>query len=302
MKECRPRFFHRHDMTGMTTFPHRMRRLFRPLSITLLAIIALPVLAVVSCQHKLIYYPRSYPPNHDAVWVKQTQGKILSFATSAGKQQAYLFRPRPQAAPERLWLVCGGNGTLATEWSAFMKYDAPPQDAYLLFDYPGYGNNEGSPSPAKIRESMKQALPLAASELGWDAETLQQRTRIFGHSLGCAAALIGAEEFSLRRGVLLAPFTSTMDMTKEVIGFDAGFLVTHRFNNQKILQQLSQHNDTKIELLHGRNDGIIPASMSSQLHAISPQRLPLTLCEACGHNDWQETHTRRIVEAMKAVQ
>lgn len=279
-----------------------MRRNLRRFFVGLLLVALLPVIGLVSCQHKLIYFPRAYPSTHDAVWKKETQGKVLSFRTSAGQQQAYFFRARPHAQPARLWLVCGGNGTLATEWTEFMKDSAPAEDAYLLIDYPGYGANEGSSSPAKILETLKQALPLAAAELQWDQKTMRERTRIFGHSLGCAVALIAAEEFSLNRGVLLAPFTSTMDMTKQVVGVDLGFLVTHRYDNQKILQSIAQQPDAKIQLFHGLSDGSIPAQMSCKLHAISPQQFPLTLCEQSGHNDLQDQQTNAIVEAMKAVQ
>ena len=183
-----------------------------------------------------------------------------------------------------------------------MKHDAPPEDAYLLIDYPGYGSNEGSPSPATIRESLQKVVPLAAAELQWDEKTRQQRTRIFGHSLGCAVALIGAEEFSLNRGVLLAPFTSTMDMTKEVIGVNVGFLVTHRYNNTKIMQSIAKQPNANMHIFHGLADGVIPASMSSSLHAISPSQFPLTLCEKSGHNDLQDKQTEAIVRAMNAVQ
>ena len=280
----------------------RMRRNLRRILTVLLVVLGLPVIGVVSCQHKLIYFPRAYPSTHEEAWKKVTQGKVLCFETSAGQQQAYFFRARPQTKPARLWLVCGGNGTLATEWTVFMKHEAPPEDAYLLIDYPGYGANEGSSNPAKMRETLRQALPLAAAELHWDQKTLQQRTRIFGHSLGCAVALMGAQEFSLNRGVLLAPFTSSMDMTKEVVGVDLGFLVTHRYDNTKILQSMAKQPDTHIQLFHGQSDGIIPASMSCSLHAISPQQFPLTLCEKSGHNDLQAKQTKAIVRAMNAVQ
>lgn len=279
-----------------------MRRNLRRFLTGLLVFLGVPVIGIVSCQHKLIYFPRAYPSTHDAEWKKETQGKVLRFETSAGKQQAYFFQARPQTPPARLWLVCGGNGTLATEWTEFMKQEAPPEDAYLLIDYPGYGANEGSSNPAKIRETLQQALPLAAAELQWDEKTLQQRTRIFGHSLGCAVALIGAQEFSLNRGVLLAPFTSTMDMTKEVVGVDLGFLVTHRYDNYKIMQSMAKQPGTNIQLFHGESDGMIPATMSCSLHAISPQQFPLTLCEKSGHNDLQDKKTKAIVRAMHAVQ
>jgi pimeloyl-ACP methyl ester carboxylesterase len=279
-----------------------MRRLLRPFCLASLMLIALPVLVMVSCQHKLIYVPRSYPQTHDAQWIHHTGGKVLSCHTSEGRQQAYLFRPRPQLAPRRLWLVCGGNATLATEWTSFMKNEAPLEDAYLLIDYPGYGHNEGKASPEKIRESLRQLVPLAAAELAWDEAQMRSITRIFGHSLGCAVALLAAEEFSLRRGVLIAPFTSTMDMSREWIGLDVGFLVLHRFDNRKALQRISTDPQARIHLLHGSKDGVIPAEMSCQLHRIAPPRFPLTLCENCGHNDWQMRHSREMVDAMKAVE
>jgi pimeloyl-ACP methyl ester carboxylesterase len=279
-----------------------MRKIFRKFLIGSLVVLCLPMVALVSCQHKLIYFPRPYPATHDAQWTKETPGKVLRFNTSAGQQQAYFFRGRANAKPERLWLVCGGNGTLATEWTEFMKNEAPPEDAYLLIDYPGYGSNEGAANPAAIRESLRQSLPLAAAELQWDEKIRQQRTRIFGHSLGCAVALIGAEEFSLNRGVLLAPFTSTMDMTKEVIGVNVGFLVTHRYDNTKIMRVIAKQPNAKIHIFHGQTDGVIPASMASSLHTIAPKKFPLTLCEKSGHNELQDKQTKAIVSAMKAVQ
>jgi pimeloyl-ACP methyl ester carboxylesterase len=145
-------------------------------------------------------------------------------------------------------------------------------------------------------------VPLAAAELAWDEAQLRERTRLFGHSLGCAVALVAAEEFSLRRGVLIAPFTSTMDMTREMLGVDVGFLVTHRFDNRKALQRIAVDPGARVHLLHGLRDGVIPAEMSCQLHRIAPPLFPLTLCENCGHNDWQITQTQRIADAMKAVE
>jgi uncharacterized protein len=280
----------------------KIHRALRSALLVLLAVVGIPMLLLVSCQHKLIYFPRAYPPTHDAMWAKQTQGKVLTFSISAGKQQAYFFRASPQNTPQRLWLVCGGNGTLATEWTEFMRHEAPREDAYLLIDYPGYGANEGAANPDKIRESLRKALPLAAAELSWDDSTMKTRTRIFGHSLGCAVALIGAEEFSLERGVLLAPFTSTMDMAKEVVGLSVGFLVTHRYDNTNILHTISQRPGASIHIFHGKSDGVIPPSMAQQLHDIAPHKFPLTYCEKAGHNNLPDTQCDAIVRAMQAVQ
>ena len=91
-------------------------------------------------------------------------------------------------------------------------------------------------------------------------------------------------------------------MSREIIGLNIGFLVTYRFDNQRALQHIATDPEARIHLLHGLSDGVIPAAMSCQLHRIAPPRFPLTLCENCGHNDWQMTQTEKIVAAMKAVE
>jgi hypothetical protein len=85
------------------------------------------------------------------------------------------------------------------------------------------------------------------------------------------------------------------------VGVDLGFLVTHRFDNRKAMQSIARQPHARMRLLHGLNDGSIPASMSCELHAISPEKFSLSLREACGHNDWQDTQTEVIVRAMKEV-
>jgi pimeloyl-ACP methyl ester carboxylesterase len=259
------------------------------------------LLGIVSCQSKLIYFPRPYEQGYTQRWQQVTQGKVLSFQTSQGKQQAYLLGSQNQKSPERLWLVCGGNGTLAGDWTTWMRHDAPKEDAYLLIDYPGYGDNQGSPTPQRIRENIAQALPLAAKELSWSNDELSTRTRFFGHSLGCAAALQGSADHGIHRGVLLSPFTSAMDMAKEVTGMSIGFLVVHRFDNKQRISEIAGYDDSKIEIFHGQADPIIPFTMSQQLQAIAPQKITLDLITNGGHNNLTELASAKIVAAMRAV-
>ena len=84
---------------------------------TLVALLLALITAMMAtgCQSKLIYLPRDYPPGVPAQWSAETGGKILNYRTGQGAQQAYLIGNRDH--PERLWVVCGGNATLALEWS-----------------------------------------------------------------------------------------------------------------------------------------------------------------------------------------
>ncbi len=261
----------------------------------------LVLLGIVSCQSKLIYFPRAYEQGFTERWQQVTKGKVLSFQTTQGKQQAYMLVPQSLKPPERLWLVCGGNGTLAGDWTMWMRHDAPQEDAYLLIDYPGYGANQGSPTPERIRENIAQAMPLAAKELHWSMEELSKRARFFGHSLGCAATLQGAEDHGIHRGVLLSPFTSTMDMAKEVTGMSIGFLVVHRFDNKQRISKISAYDDAQIKIFHGQVDPIIPFTMSQQLQDIAPQKISLELISNGGHNNLTELASAKIVAAMRAV-
>lgn len=259
------------------------------------------IVGLAACQSRLIYFPRAYAAGHVQRWQQLTKGEVLAYETSAGKQQSYLFQPDSRRKPERLWLVCAGNGSVATDWTVFLNNGAPREDAYLLIDYPGYGANAGSPSPGKIRESIAKALDLAKNRLAWDEAALRERGRFFGHSLGAASALIGADQAGLSRGVLLAPFTSTMEMTKQVIGVNLGFIVWHRFDNVARLESITRAPAAKIEIFHGLADPVIPSQMSQRLQGIAPDQITLHLVPAGGHNDLQEIQQREIIEAMRRV-
>lgn len=266
-----------------------------------LAALLVMVFALATCQSRFIYFPRPYEATHVQRWQKLTQGEVLAYDTSAGKQQAYLFQPISRSKPQHLWLVCAGNGSVATDWTVFLNNGPPREDAYLLIDYPGYGANDGAPSPGKIRESIAKALLLARTRLGWDEKTLSERGRFFGHSLGAASALIGADDAGISRGVLLAPFTSTMEMTKEVLGVNLGFILWHRFDNVAKLESITGDSAAKVEIFHGMADPVIPYRMSESLQKIAPDCITLHLVPRGGHNDLQEIHQREIIEAMQRV-
>src|SRR5690242_16456385 len=107
----------------------------RMLLIAVLAIVALLLLF----QSRLIYYPRPY--GKASLWdLDQRKGKQLEFTTSQGRQVAFYLPPRADAAssPAFLWIVCGGNGSLALDYAEEpLHWDS--RFGYLFVDYPGYG-------------------------------------------------------------------------------------------------------------------------------------------------------------------
>lgn len=230
---------------------------------------------------------------------KKSGTQVIDYQTSDGKQQAFLLSRSPK--PERLWVVCGGNGTVALDWSDWLREHGPKQDAWLLVDMPGYGACEGKPSPWTIRRSLKTLIPTVTRSLGWSAADAHERLRFFGHSLGGGVCLMAAQEFDIRKGVLLAPFTSTMDMSREVLGVPLGFLLWHRFDNEARLKEIEAKGGGRVYILHGHDDEVIPVRMSRQMAAELPMTVHFTEVPDAHHNTIQEIAIPEIVRALDSA-
>lgn len=284
-----------HHLTPNTL--HLIRRFIGWLMLVCLCLAMIPLALFTGCQSRMIYFPRPYPPGLAAKWASETPGKVLDFTTSQGPQRAFLQGERKH--PRNLWLVCGGNGAVALDWSNWLLSHGPREDAWLLVDFPSYGDCQGSPSPATIRESFAKLVPAAMQQLGWSADTDTPRLRIFGHSLGAAACLIAAADHHIQRGVLLAPFTSTMDMTREVTGLPLGCLVRHRYDNSARLADLAKRGPAHILILHGVEDEVIPVTMSRQLATQQPALVELREIANGRHNTLQEDHAAELAQALR---
>jgi len=256
-------------------------------------------LLLTGCQSRFIYFPAPYQHAEPEIFAKRG-GLRLDYTTGEGRQSAWLIPPRDGQAVDRFWIVCGGNAARALDYEPLCR-DLPfAGDAFLLFDYPGYGACEGSAHPAHIRESLRAVIPLAAERLRLDKAELTARGCVFGQSLGAAAALIAVEEFHLRRAVLCSPFTSTMDMTRVMFKVPLGFLVRHRYDNRAGLAALQQSSG-RAWLIHGADDTIIPAEMSRTLAREFPSVVTLTEVPGADHNDLLDSALPQITGAMAAA-
>lgn len=280
---------------GNHTLRRRIVRLF--VVISLFAVI--PVLFLIACQSKLIYHPRPYGPGATEEWRRNTSGKPIDYTTSQGRQRAFL--QGNLKSPRNLWIFCGGNGSLALDWAEWLQIHAPAEDAWLLVDFPGYGDCQGSPTPGRIRENLQAAVPFALCEIGWSEKQSAGRLRFFGHSLGSAACMIAATEFGIQRGVLISPFTSTMDMSRHLTGLPLGPLVWHRFDNSARLAELAARGSGKVIIFHGDDDESIPVAMSRTL--ANQRKDVVSLIEIAGgrHNTLRENNAEEIADALREI-
>lgn len=214
-------------------------------------------------ERRILYQPRKYQAA-DIDAFQKSGGKRLDYKTEQGKQTAWLVPQAKGATPERLWVFCGGNGMLALDWLPLCKGLPFTSDAYLLVDYPGYGECGGAPSPQTIRDNVKLSVAAAAKQVGIDPAKHPEAICVFGHSLGCAAALMAVEEFHLRSAVLCAPFTSTAEVAQAKLGLPKGFPLQHNFDNRPGLTDIGK-NKGHAWIFHGDQDEVLPVDMSQTL-------------------------------------
>ena len=272
------------------------RRLLRLVLILTLT----PVIFLLSCQSKLMYFPRSY----SSAALNQLAGRkghALTYQTGQGMQKAYYLPPRAGAeADAPLWLCFAGNGSLALDWLDLIEgWD--DRFAYLLVDYPSYGECSGKPTPANIRENGAAAFSALAQHLKTDEASLQARSHVLGHSLGAAAGLLAAEKLGLKRAVLIAPFTTMTDMARKIIGWPLCHLNCHRFDNRATLSAVAAGERALVIIFHGTEDEVIPVAMGRELAAAHPSAVRFNELPAIHHNDILFRRAGEIGAAMREV-
>ncbi len=275
-----------------------MRLVSRLLRLIFLLLL-LPVLLLLGCQSKLIYYPRGYDEGYRQTLASH-RGIPLPYETGQGRQVAHYIPARNgDPSPKNIWVCFGGNGTLAFDWLFYMEaWD--PSFAYLLVDYPGYGDCKGTPSPQRIRESSKAAVQTLTTHLKLTPEEIQPRLRVLAHSIGCAAGLMAADDFRIQKIFLISPFTTLTEMGKRVIGWPLCYVNMHRFDNRKHLAHVVNQG-AKVVIFHGTADPVIPVEMSRDLASAHPGKVILQEKEGWDHNEILQGLVHEIGATMKGL-
>ena len=265
------------------------------LTILLLILVGAPLLLLLF-QGRIIYHPRGY----DAAVLRGVEAVPLRYTTAQGTQVAWMA-PVRHGTPEHVWLVFCGNGTVALDFDRYFSEAGLAQDGFVLFDYPSYGQSEGSPSPATIQASIQALVPAVAAQLGLTVEVLKPRLHVFGHSLGCAAALMAMETHGIKTGVLVAPFTRMLDMSRRSVGFPLCCLLRHRFDNVAALERLHNAGGVRLKVFHGVADEVIPFAMGQELAERFPDMIAFEAVPGAHHNDIIDSERQRIQAAMAAI-
>ena len=233
-------------------------------------------------QHRLIYFPRKSP-----ILTLPAGIERISYESDGARQISYYLAagPLPDHPPQSLWVLFGGNASLALDWLPFASRYRDSRTAFLFFDYPGYGESEGKAGPNSIQESLLTCLHGLAERLGLPFPELIGRTSLIGHSLGAAVALQFADRYPVREIILLAPFTSMLDMAKRTVPFPFYHLLLHRYDNRAVLDRItSGKTQPDVTIIHGARDEIVPVSMARSLASGHPEQIQYIEIDGADHN------------------
>jgi len=214
-------------------------------------------------------------------------GTQISFETTEGTQNVFYLPPTDSDGdvPEGVWVLFGGNASLALDWLDLVDSLPREKTAFVLVDYPGYGVSDGKPTRAGIKELIQRIVPEVSKSVGLSENDLTANINTLGHSLGAAAAMEFAAAYPVQRVVLLAPFTSVPDMAALMLTPLVSPLALDRFDNKDRIAEVARRSDPPaIAILHGDQDQVIPFRMGKELSEIAPDITVFTRLNGIDHN------------------
>ncbi len=162
--------------------------------------------------------------------------------------------------------------------------------AVLLFDYRGYGGNEGRPTEAGLAFDARAARAYLATR----ADVDPQRVVYFGESLGAAVAIGLAVEHPPAALVLRSPFTSLADVGRLHYPFlPVRWLLRDRFQS---LERIA-HIASPVLVIAGDRDRVVPLEQSRQLYAAASAPKRLVIISGADHNDEALADGPEVIQA-----
>jgi len=200
----------------------------------------------------------------------------------------------PAGEPDRgiAVLVANGNAGNRAGRAPLARALAAEGLTVLLFDYRGYGGNEGSPSERGFARDVRAAQRYLAQE------TSPGRILYYGESLGAAVVTELATQIPPGGLVLRSPFVDLASVGRE----HYPFLPVRQLLRDKfpVAEQLAMVK-APVVVVYGANDSIVPPEQSRTVAEAAPDLRKLIELPGVDHNDSTLVHGPAVITAVTAL-
>ncbi len=251
------------------------RTLTLPIKLALIftVVYVVAVMALYFLQRRLIYHPdptRYIPASHGLANIEE-----VFLKTRDGERIVAWWSPAAPGKPTLLYFH-GNAGGLLTRSDRIQLFT---EAGYGLFmpSYRGYSGSTGLPS---------EKANIADAALAYDYLLKQgvaaDRIVLYGESLGTGVAVQTAASHRVGAVVLDSPYTSLVDIAKEVYFFvPVELLMVDRYESKAFIGRVH----APLLILHGESDIVVSPKLSEKLFKLANEPKERVIIPEAGHSD-----------------
>ena len=249
------------------------RMLFAFVSLVVLA--AAVLLAIWLGQRHLMYFPSREVLSPVALGLTGVEEVTFSGADTPVLHAWFVSNAR---APRVTVIVFNGNAGNRSHRADLATAFRTLGLSVLLFDYRGYGDNDGAPSETGLAADARAARAYLASRPDVDGG----RVIYFGESLGSAVATKLAAEQPQAALILRSPFNTIAEVGRiHYPWLPVGWLLRDRFASADYIQRVR----CPLLVIAGDRDAIVPFPQSQKLFDAAADPKTLVVIKGADHND-----------------
>ncbi len=229
------------------------------LGIVLFFIYALVCGLLYFAQERIIFHPDKLPEDYTF-----TEGEEVELPVEAGISLNCLWMKEPSSKGAILYL----HGNRGSNRRCYHQAQSMAGNGYDIFmpDYRGFGKSDG--------QIVSEAQLFSDAQVAYDflkKHYSEDRIVVVGYSIGSGMASYIASQNKPQQLMLLAPYTSVVDLKDDRAAFLPDFLLKYPLRNNEFLKKIN----FPVTLFHGSFDEVIPFQCSEKLQAINPKLFSL---------------------------
>lgn len=227
-------------------------------------------------QRRLIYLPAT--AEVAAASTALRGARDVQLRTSDGLVLGAWFLPATEGGLGVTVLVANGNAGDRSLRAALAEALAAEGLSVLLFDYRGYGGNQGSPSEEGLARDVRAARRFLVEEAG----VRPDRLLYYGESLGAAVVTELATEHPPGGLVLRSPFVDLASVGRVHYPFlPVRALLRDRY---PLAEQLADI-QVPVTVVYGSHDSVVPPEQSRAVAETAPNLHQLVVVPGGDHHD-----------------